>query len=277
MSSVARKHLLSLADWNRGELEALFELAEQYEAGGGPRFDGAAAMFFPPTSLRTRLSFERGATAMGLQPITFPSDSLDKDEDLVDVVGYLSQWADVVVVRHPQLTALQRLASADAAPVINAMTSENHPCEVLSDLYALSRHHDISALRYLFVGGDGNIARAWWEAAQAFGLEMRQSCPEELRVVGMPWEENLPHAIASADVVLTDGPGRHAELLEPYRVTAALLDRAPRGVRLAPCPPFIRGREVSADAIEHPAFVGYSFKRHLMPVQQAILARSINA
>lgn len=277
MSSTVRKHLLSLTEWDRDELEAFFELVEQYENGGGARFDGAAAMFFPPTSLRTRLSFERGAVAMGLQPIVFPSESLDKDEDLVDVAGYLSQWADVLVVRHPQLALLQRLASTDAVPVINAMTSENHPCEVLSDLYALSRHGDISALRYLFLGGDGNIARAWWEAAQAFGLDMRQSCPEELRVAEMPWEESLPHAITRADVVLTDGPGKHAERLDPYRVTAALLDRAPRGVRFAPCPPFIRGREASTDAIEHPAFVGYSFKRYLKPVQQAVLARSIKS
>lgn len=154
--------MLSRTEWSRDDLEAFFGLVEQYEAGSGVRFDGAAAMFFPPTSLRTRLSFEHGAAAMGLQPITFPSESLDKDEDLIDVADYLSQWADVLVVRHPQLALLQRLASVDAVPVINAMTSENHPCEVLSDLYALSRHGGVSALRYLFVGGDGNIARAWW-------------------------------------------------------------------------------------------------------------------
>ncbi|MGO1318513.1 MAG: ornithine carbamoyltransferase, partial [Cellulomonadaceae bacterium] len=68
---------------------------------------------------------------------------------------------------------LERLAATGALPVINAMTSVNHPCEVLADLYALSRDADITQLRYLFIGADGNIARAWWEAAQAFGLDIR--------------------------------------------------------------------------------------------------------
>lgn len=275
MSGAGTRHLLSLSGWDRDGLSSFFELVDRCDAGAVPRFDGAAAMFFPTTSLRTRFSFERGAAEIGLQPITFPPETLDKDEDLADVAGYLSQWAEVLVVRHPDMRVLEGLASANSVPVVNAMTSENHPCEVLSDLYALSRTADISALRYVFVGGDGNIARAWWEAAQAFGLDMRQSCPQTLRVDGMPWEEDLRRAMATADVVLTDGPGVHAELLAPYRVTAELLDLALDGVQFAPCPPFVRGREVSADAIEHPSFVGYRFKRPLKAVQQAVMVRSI--
>lgn len=232
-------------------------------------------MFFPPSSLRTRVSFERGANLMGIQPIAFPSDSLDKAEDLTDVAGYLAQWVDLVVVRHPDIRVLEGLASGDSLPVINAMTNVNHPCEVMSDLYALSRDADIGQLRYLFVGADGNIARAWWEASQAFGLDIRQSCPPDLRVPGMLWEESLRRAMLTADVVITDGPGPQSAALVPYRVTAELLDTAPRGVRLVPCPPFMRGREVSADAVVHSAFVGYEFKRFLLPVQQAVMARAL--
>lgn len=232
-------------------------------------------MFFPPSSLRTRFSFERGAMQMGLQPIVFPSETLDKNEDLIDVVGYLSQWADIAVVRHRDISVLERMASGQSVSIVNAMTDVNHPCEVLSDLYALSQDADIFSLRYLFVGGDGNIARAWWEAREAFGLDIRQCCPEELRVPGMPWEGDLRDAISTADVVLTDGPGRNVDALAPYRVTATLLDSAPPHVRFAPCPPFVRGREVSEDAIEHPSFVGYEFKRNLMPVQQAVMALTL--
>lgn len=270
--AVSRRHLLSLSDWDAANLNGFFELVDMYAAGSGPRFDVAAAMFFPSSSLRTRVSFERGASLMGIQPIVFPPESLDKTEDLLDVAGYLAQWVDLVVVRHPEFRVLECLASGDALSVVNAMTSVNHPCEVLSDLYALSRDADIAQLRYLFVGADGNIAGAWWEAAQAFGLDMRQSCPVDLRVPGMPWEEDLHSAMLSVDVVITDGPGPHAEALVPYRVTAELLDTAPDGVRLVPCPPFIRGREVSPNAVAHSAFAGYGAKRSLMPVQQAVMA-----
>lgn len=116
-------------------------------------------MFFPASSLRTRFSFEPGASPMGIQPIGFPPAALDKSEDLMDVAGYLGQWADLAVVRHSDIEVLERLVAADALPVINAMTAVNHPCEVLSDLYVLSRGADLTQLRFLFVGADGNIGR----------------------------------------------------------------------------------------------------------------------
>ncbi|QSB04615.1 hypothetical protein [Natronoglycomyces albus] len=269
------RHMLSLRDWTREDLYELFERTSGYVAEVGKQFDGAVAMFFPASSLRTRFAFERGAAQMGLQPILFPPECLDKPEDLIDVVGYLAQWASLAVVRHPDIAVLERMAVANALPVVNAMTEVNHPCEVLSDLYALSREVNALEVRYLFVGADGNIARAWWEASQAFDLDIRQSCPAALRVSGMPWEEDLRQAITTADVVITDGPGIHAEELTAYRMTAALLEGGPSGIRLAPCPPFVRGREVSADAIDHPAFVGYGFKRYLKPVQQAVMSLAI--
>jgi ornithine carbamoyltransferase len=265
------RHLLRLSDWSVADLRSLFAVADRYRSGEGERLEGAAVLFFPPSSLRTRVSFERGASLMGLQPITFPPETLNKDEDLVDVVGYLASWARLVVARYPDIAVLDGMAGADALPVINAMTDVNHPCEVLSDLYALSQDADPVRLRYVFVGADGNIGRAWWEAAQAFGLDILQTCPEHLRIPGMPWDGDLGKAVATADVIITDGPGAHATALAPYQITGDVLRRAPRGVRLAPCPPFVRGREVSADAIDHPAFVGYRFKQSLMPVQQAVM------
>lgn len=265
------RHLLSLTNLNRDDLQVLFECADQFDAGRGPTLDGAAALFFPPSSLRTRVSFERGAAEMGLQPITFPPETLDKDEDPIDVAGYLASWTDLLIVRHHDLDVLRRLASADTLPVINAMTGVNHPCEVLSDLYAISRGRDPFGLRYLFVGADGNIARAWREAGESLELDIVQTCSEDLRVPGMAWDEDLAHAITEADVIITDGPGPHEAALAPYRITASLLDSAPRGVQFSPCPPFVRGREVTSDAIEHTAFVGYSFKKHLKSVQQAVM------
>lgn len=84
-------------------------------------------------------------------------------------------------------------------------------------------------------------------------------------------------AAADADVILTDGPGKHAVALAPFQVTAEVLAYAPARMKLVPCPPFIRGREVSRDAIDHPAFVGYAFKRSLLPVQQAVMAFVLGA
>lgn len=269
-------HLLRLdATWTRARLRALFSVAEAYAQRRGPAFEGCAALFFPSTSVRTRLTFELGAHRMGLTPVTFPPETLDKPEAPADGAGYLAQWADIAVVRHRDLAVLEALAAPDALPVVNAMTDVNHPCEVLSDLFALARTADPFALRYLFVGADGNIARAWHEAARAFDLELIQCCPPALAVPGAASTDDLLAAVRTADVVLTDAPGRHEDALGPYRITADVLRHAPTGVRLAPCPPFVRGREVAADAIDHPAFVGHGFKASLLPVQQAVMATAL--
>ena len=266
------RHLLSLTDWTRDDLDALFAAAEAVDAGDVPQHQGVAALFFPAASLRTRVSFEAGADGMGLLPITLPPETLDKDETLADFARYLANWADVAIVRHRDPSIVGALAAADALPVINALTDQDHPCEVLSDLYGLSRDADVYSLRFLMVGADGNIARAWRNAGAAFGLSVTQCSPEALRAPDMDWTDDLATAITEADVIITDAPGPHANALARYRITAALLDTAPEGVRLNPCPPFIRGREVSSDAIEHRAFVGHGFKRVLKPVQQAVMA-----
>jgi len=266
------RSLIRLDDWSASDIAHVFALADAYRDGRGPVTSGCAVMFFPPTSLRTRVTFERGASLMGMQPIVLPETTLDKPEALGDVAGYLGVWADVVVARHPDLAVLEGLAAAEAVPVVNAMTAENHPCEVLSDLWSLRRGGELESLRFLFVGADGNISRAWQEAARALGLDLVQCCPAGLETPGARTTDDLATAIRSADVVVTDGPGRHEQLLAPYRITAALLDTAPEGVRFTPCPPFVRGREVSADALAHPAFVGHGGKAGLLPVQQAVLA-----
>jgi ornithine carbamoyltransferase len=266
------RNLIRLDEWTADDVEQVFALADAYRAGSGREVSGSAVMFFPPTSLRTRVSFERGASLMGLQPVVFPSETLDKPEALADVASYLGSWADVLVVRHARIAMIEELAAANALPVINAMTDVNHPCEVLSDLYALREQRDPRTLRFVFVGADGNVARAWQEAARVLALDLVQCCPAELATPGASWVEDLETAVRSADVILTDAPGAHADLLAPYQITAALLDAAHPGVQFNPCPPFQRGQEASADAIDHRAFVGHRFKAPLLPVQQAIMA-----
>ncbi|MFE6734023.1 ornithine carbamoyltransferase [Microbacterium sp. NPDC057650] len=269
------RHLIRLSDWDRADVELLFALAERCERGAGPRHEGCAVMFFPSTSLRTRVSFERGAHLMGLQPIVFPPESLEKSESLADVAGYLASWADVLIVRQ-RMRILEDLAASSPVPVVNAMTELNHPCEVLGDVYALSRTRDPRSLRFLFVGADGNIARAWQEIAGVLGLALVQCCPGALATPGLEHTDDLLRAIATADVIITDAPGQHAEALSPFRITAGLLDSAPTGARFIPCPPHLVGREATEDAFRHPAFAGHGFKKTLMPVQQAIISMCLD-
>lgn len=244
------RNLIRLDSWSENDVEHVFALADAFRSGAGPTVAGSAVMFFPSTSLRTRVTFERGAALMGLQPIVLPSETLNKDEALSDVAGYIQTWADLLVVRHGRISVMDELAVSHALPVINAMSDANHPCEVLSDLYTLRQRGDLR-LRFLFVGADGNIARAWQEAARVLSLDVVQCCPESLATPNQKWVEDLHSAVQSADVIITDGPGDNGEALAPYQITSSLLDAAPTGAQFAPCPPLqtrARGQRRCSDS-----------------------------
>lgn len=269
------KHMLRLTDFTPQELFRIFEMAD--EIGRGKHSDAlhgkTVVMFFPDTSLRTRVTYEKGVHLLGGQPILFPGTTLDKKEDIRDVCGYLNQWADLVIVRHRDITLLERMGQALSCPLINAMTDVNHPCEVLSDLYALSkRRRSFLDDRYLFVGKRGNIGLAWKEAADVLGFHLAQCCPAGYEIEGLPVFHDLYNAVAGIDIICTD-PVSEAEQADfaPLQITAAVMQAANPGALLNPCPPFYRGQEVSAEVIDSPFFVGYSFKKCLLEVQQAVM------
>ncbi len=124
-----------LTDFSKEELFEIFRIADSIENYEEFLKGKTIVMFFPPASIRTRVSFEKGIYLLGGQSILFDSSALDKKEDIRDVCGYLQNWADAVVVRHRDIHLIQKMAEFMKAPVINALTDENHPCEMLSDIY----------------------------------------------------------------------------------------------------------------------------------------------
>lgn len=269
------KHLIRLTDMNIEDLWTLFRIADELELGEHAHIlDGrTAVLFFPESSIRTRVTFEKGIHQLGGQTILFPPSALDKKEAIRDVAGYLGNWADLAVVRHNHITLMEELAAADRFPVINALSDCNHPCEMLSDLYALNRlGRDILRERYLYVGASGNIGLAWKEASRLLGFSLTQCCPVGYEMDGIPVVHNIEEAMADQDIILTDSlsPDKLEEF-RPFQVTSALMDRAHTGALLNPCPPFFRGEEVSLEVIDSDYFVGYQFKKSLLTIQQAAI------
>lgn len=135
------KDFIKLSGLKPDDIYKIFSITDDIIAG---RYNGflngkSAVMFFPVSSIRTRVTFEKGIYLLGGQSILFPDDTLDKKEDLRDVCGYLANWADIIVVRHKDIGLVEKLARYSEVPVINAMTDVNHPCEILADLYSLSK------------------------------------------------------------------------------------------------------------------------------------------
>lgn len=230
-------------------------------------------LFFPESSIRTRVTFEKGIHELGCRTILFPPSALDKKEKLEDVMGYLANWVDAVVVRHSDIDVVMNLAKYAKIPVINAMTSENHPCEIITDLYSLSKlYKNIDKKKFLFVGAKRNIGNSWKEASELIGFELEQCCPVGYEMENVKSYTNINDAILGKDIICTDSiPDKAKKDFKEYQITIQHMEKANQGAILNPCPPFFRGEEVSEDVINSDYFVGYGFKKNLLSVQQVIL------
>ncbi|HWR19437.1 MAG TPA: peptide transporter [Clostridia bacterium] len=267
--------LIRLGDYSKDEIFEIFKLTDDLRMG--KYADGlkgkTIVLFFPQSSLRTRIAFEKGIHMLGGQSILFPPETLDKKERVSDVAGYLDNWVDLAVIRHKNIAVLDEIRAYASFPIINAMTDVNHPCEMLSDLYALSkRRSNFLEDQYLFCGLCGNIGLAWKEAAEVLHLNLTQSCPPGYEIPKVVFESNLRTAIQGKDIICTDSlPATAINDIKQYQINLEIMSLANEGAVLNPCPPFYRGEEVSEDVINSRYFVGYGFKGHLMEVQQAIL------
>lgn len=139
------KNLIRLTDYHAKEIADIFNITDKVEQGNYKDIlkGNSVVLFFPNSSIRTRVTFEKGIYLLGGHPILFPTETLDKKEDLKDVCGYLNNWADMVIVRHKDINVIEKMSQYLSVPVINAMTDINHPCEVLTDMYALSKSERI--------------------------------------------------------------------------------------------------------------------------------------
>ncbi|ODM03998.1 ornithine carbamoyltransferase [Eisenbergiella tayi] len=269
------KNLIRLTDYKAKDVYEIFDIADEIIQGKYKDIlnGKTVVLFFPNSSIRTRVTFEKGIRLLGGQAVLFPSDTLDKRENSKDVIGYLNNWADVIVVRHKDITMLETMSQYSKVPVINALTAINHPCEMLADMYALSKiRKDFTKDKYLFCGLKGNIGLAWKEAADVMGFELSQCCADGYEMEGVPVYHNIVDAIIGKDIVCTDSlPSDVLEKSSGCQVTKAVMEKANKGAVLNPCPPFYRGEEVSGDVIDSEYFVGYEFKKYLLEIQQAVI------
>ena len=269
------KNLLRLTDMQPSDIYKIFDIADEINAGKYSDFlkGKSVVLFFPNSSIRTRVTFEKGIYLLGGQPILFPVETLEKKEDLRDVCGYLNNWADIIVVRHKDINLIEKLAMYSRVPVINAMTDINHPCEILSDMYSLSKvRNNFIEDKYLFCGKSGNIGLAWKEASEVMGFDLSQCCGAGYEMESVKVYYDIKEAVKGKDIICTDSlPSEVLKDFKECQVTSEIMDMANPNAVLNPCPPFYRGEEISEEVMESEYFVGYEFKKNLLTVQQAIM------
>lgn len=274
-------HLLAIQDLGRSDLEKIFSNADKLleQPNSQLLLGRRGILFFPESSIRTRTTFELGIKCSGGNSVTFPSTALEKKEELADVVSYLQNWADFVVIRHQDHNLLQKLAAMSKIPVINAMTSVGHPCEILSDLYSMRlRTQKYQTLTYTYVGPICNTLYSWCEAAELLGFTLNHVSTEnnnlKLNRSNYRFSSSFENVFAETDVLLTDSLPKeyiNSEYLSRYQISIDLVRKFKKPVIVNPCPPFYRGEEVTEDVITSSHFVGHDFKRTLLEVQLAVI------
>src|SRR5437016_6953763 len=180
------KHFLQFQDFSRDELDYLFERTrwikerfKRYELYQ-PLRDRTLAMVFEKASTRTRVSFEAGMNQLGGIAINLNrgDTQLSRGEPIEDVARVISRMVDVVMIRTFEQAIIERFAAHSRVPVINGLTNEYHPCQILADIYTYIEHRgSITGRTVAWIGDPNNVCRTWLQAAAIFGFKVHISAP----------------------------------------------------------------------------------------------------
>ncbi len=285
---------LDVAQLDRGQLEAILDLAGRIKAAGWdehPLHGRTLALIFQKPSMRTRVSFEIGISRLGGSTVTLGSQEvgLGERETPADIARVLDRYVDGIVARLGSHAELLDLAAASVHPVINALTNASHPCQILADLLtmreALGRLDGTT--KVVFVGDGNNVVSSLMEAATLLGFPLVVVSPPAYR----PRTEALERApgvsvtsdlgaVAGASVLYTDvwtsmgqeseRDARRAQFAE-YQVNPELMELAPEAVFMH-CLPAHRGEEVSGEVIDGPRSLVFDQAGNRLYAQMALLA-----
>jgi ornithine carbamoyltransferase len=217
------KHFLQLADFDRAEFDHLFArtrvIKERFKnyVAYQPLVDRMLAMVFEKSSTRTRVSFEAGIHQLGGSSIVLNmgETQLGRGEPIEDVARVVSRMVDLVMIRTHDHSNIERFAAHSRVPVINGLTADYHPCQVLADVYTFLEHRGPIAGRVVAWIGDGNnMCNTWIQAARLFDFELRIATPEaygvdpaRAAVTGagrLAFTHDPREAARGADLVTTD-------------------------------------------------------------------------
>lgn len=257
------------------------ELAKSWDERAMPQSLAGkrVALIADDSGWRNTTAFDLGIQAMGGICVHVPI-SFNAREETDDLTGYLGNWFDMLVIRTKELATLKAVATASSVPVINARTRSNHPCETLGDLaYINGRRGTIDGLKVVGVAADANILRSWVEASIVLPIEVVQVYPERWHIrdtallSGRFRRSTDMDELSDADVVITDSwPGDASEdVLADYRLGTDLLDLLRKNAIFLPCPPVMRGQEVTVEAMQHSLCQSHAAKAFLLHAQNALM------
>lgn len=293
------KHFLQFNDLTRAEIEHIFARAawikSQFKAYKPywPLQDRTLVMIFEKASTRTRLSFEAGMQQLGGSAIYLNTrdSQLGRGEPVEDAAQVISRMSDLVMIRTYEQSIIERFAQNSRVPVINGLTNEYHPCQILADIFTFIEHRGpIQGKTVAWIGDSNNVCNTWLQAAEVLDFNVHVSTPpgyevepERANLYGTDHFEEFAdpmEAAHGADMVTTDvwtSMGFEAENEErrkdfaDWQVDSDMMKVANAGALFMHCLPAHRGEEVSADVIDGAHSVVWDEAENRLHTQKALM------
>jgi ornithine carbamoyltransferase len=258
------------------------------------------AMIFDRPSTRTRVSFDVGMRELGGETLmlTGAEMQLGRGETIADTARVLSRYVDAIMIRILDHSDMLEFALNATVPVINGLTKQSHPCQVMADILTFEEHlGTIKGRKVAWSGDYNNVLSSWIDASARFGFEIDVACPPELQP---PPARLVAARAAGAHVVMGDDPykavvgasavisdcwvsmgdedeGRRHNLLAPYQVNSSLMNRAADDAVFMHCLPAHRGEEVTDEVIDGPRSVVFDEAENRLHAQKGVLAWCLGA
>lgn len=293
------KHFLQFNDLTKDEIFYLFDRAKwlkkqfkEYQKYW-PLEDRTLVMIFEKASTRTRLSFESGMHQLGGAAIYLNTkdSQLGRGEPVEDAAQVISRMSDVVMIRTFEQEIIERFAQNSRVPVINGLTNEYHPCQILADIFTFIEHRgSIEGKTVAWIGDSNNVCNTWLQAAELLDFNMHVSTPKgyevEVERAGLYDDshfeqfENPMDAAKDAHLVTTDvwtSMGYEAEQSErksvfaDWQVDQEMMDVSSKDSLFMHCLPAHRGEEVTSNVIDGPKSVVWDEAENRLHVQKALL------
>jgi len=293
------RHYLQFNDFTAAEYEHIFTRAlwikdrfKRYEPYL-PLHDRTLAMIFEKNSTRTRVSFEAGMLQMGGTVINLTSSQtqLSRGEPIEDVARVITRMVDVVMIRTFEQSIIERFSTHSRVPVINGLTNEYHPCQILADIFTFIEHRGpIRGKTVAWIGDSNNVCNTWLQAAEVLDFNVHVSTPPDYEVeperAGLYGTDHYEEfkdpmdAVKGADLVTTDvwtSMGFEAENEERKRdfedwcVDADMMRAAGKSSLFMHCLPAHRGEEVTAEVIDGPQSVVWDEAENRLHAQKALM------
>ena len=293
------RHFLQFRDLAVEEHEHLFRrtrlIKERFKnyIAYQPLVDRMLAMVFEKSSTRTRVSFEAGIYQLGGSSIVLNmgETQLGRGEPIEDVARVITRMVDIVMIRTFEHAIIERFASHSRVPVINGLTNDYHPCQVLADIYTFHEHRgSIAGTTVAWVGDGNNMCNTWIQAAQAFNFKLNVATPNgygvqpayckgvdraHLEVFADPMQAVQGAHLVTTDVWTSMGFEAESEARKKafgaFTVDARMMSAARPEALFMHCLPAHRGEEVTEEVLEGPQSVVWEEAENRMHVQKALM------